>query len=755
MRSFIKSHKRSQSAGSSEAHQEDLNNENNTSSSNSSRRAAPSLQVKTDLWQQSPGHNSSIVITSTSPASPHPTTPVLSSGFRSLKDSRPSPISSAPSPRMTSGSVPYGQNSTMFSSPSSTILLPTNSSSSLKKLNPITFIRRRRASDGHPEFHIPSAEEYKEAGSIFGTRTHDWGSTPSTSPVFQPTPVYTPPAASSYYNSTTPSNGTTNVTSYQTSPSSPISPLGVTSLPLPVCGDFSLNPALLMQLQGKEATDGSHNLHPSIASKLTSSDLSLVKEEDELEEQSLQSGFQYGLGVFSGDGTSLEPKLSQDQEKVENSIYNENTDLGLIDLKKELSSIIRSSRILEPEDVPPLPDLETMISQGEVSDVPSTPALSIEKRSSDTTPDALSGSSSNSIVADPEISIDENEEDGDHSEFSFEEEVRMGRSTSINYHKPSVSYTDEGNPRYKLDDISSQSVNYLYSSDEDEFDDYVDNCDFSDLPLEDDAHLFGTTSLDDSQDSPRPIWNPSLDSTNHLYKNISVTQVAPLRISTQFSDDSEVELKSIKDEDLENEVPYSPSNGNDTSQTWDDSYDFSTRIDDSFDADIDDDCYDDDFNYDSLLDEVNAVPTDLEVDYDDIFLYRSGSANGKSKFGLRKAKTYSYEGQYASPYSFRRQSGVIKTSDSATVTLFSDSPSLSKKSSTSSSGSTGDTLSSSTSSVSSEHLTSAEVAELTYGSFLKDLPMPSIPRRASLTPISERSYESDYSTCKHDTYDYI
>jgi hypothetical protein len=42
--------------------------------------------------------------------------------------------------------------------------------------NPITFIKQRRRASGDDDEHVPSAAEYKEAGSIFGTRTHDWGS---------------------------------------------------------------------------------------------------------------------------------------------------------------------------------------------------------------------------------------------------------------------------------------------------------------------------------------------------------------------------------------------------------------------------------------------------------------------------------------------------------------------------------------------------------------------------------------------------
>ena len=60
---------------------------------------------------------------------------------------------------------------------------PTSPSSySLKKFNPISYIRKRCSSEEYKRSsYIPSVEEYKEAGAIFGTRVHNWDSRTSTS----------------------------------------------------------------------------------------------------------------------------------------------------------------------------------------------------------------------------------------------------------------------------------------------------------------------------------------------------------------------------------------------------------------------------------------------------------------------------------------------------------------------------------------------------------------------------------------------
>lgn len=665
MKSFIKSHTRSQSVGSPE-YRLDYSSKSNVDISSSS---IPLVSAA------SPQVNQIAFSTPTVAASPFPSDSALRP---SSNDSALSPISAtASSPRLPSNST----TPTMFSSSSNSILLTPSSSSSLKKLNPITFIRRRRASsDEFPTLHTPSVDEYREAGSIFGTRMHDWGSTPSTSPVFHPTPVCSSPSVNVFCPQSL------SKSSLQV-PSSPVSPLAITQIPLPVPS------------QVPAAKDG----QLPTTSKLAGSDLELVKEEEE------ESPFVHGLGIYK------EKPLGQNSSEKAEETHKKNSSLDLIDLKKELSSIIRQSRVIDDQDIPPVPDLEAMLEDSNF-DLAPTPGLTFDKKSD--------GSS-------PETSFDL--EDDAHSEFSFEE-VGVGRSASIKYHKPSIDFTSH--PRYQLGHFAPPCA-----SDEDELSDNMEDYDFDagDF-MEDDGHLFGVTTM---LDQGLPYMSRKVPLPVRPLVHGSIARTAPLRVSTTFSSTSDIEYESANEDDDDGKLD-SPFTPNQQKCYWDQSY--YSELDDSFE--------DGDENYNALLDEVNAVPSDMEDDLEDAAFSRSSSTR-KPYMGLRKSKTYAFEGKYPRPAILRRQTSVFKIGTGATVTLFSGSPTLSKTSSTSSSGSADDTMSSSASSSSLEYLTSAEIAELNYGSFMKDLPQPSIPRCSSLTPISERSYDSDYSTSKHDNYDII
>lgn len=675
MRSFIKSHTKAQSSGASEIQLEDTK-----SGANSVPLHIPlSIKAKSETLTHS--------LSPPTTLSSVPLTPTLTSSFRPGYDSRSSSASTTTSPRHHGGS-----SNTMFSTGSASGLITAPSSSSLKKLNPMSYIRRRRAStEGHD--YVPSAKEYKEAGSIFGTRTHDWGSTPSTSPSFQSTPVCSPLAANFNNNST--SNTTPN---HRTNPSSPISPLGIYMFQ-----DDSFDPSST-NLLGTE--------HISSTMVLEGKD----------------------FHTQDGKCTSLDICLFNENSKENHEVlssYNEHTVLDLLDLKKELSTMIRETK----DDGFDHPGHGSeIINQNEAI---STPALSIEKL----------GSYPSSTAYSPANGTED--EYDTHSEFSFEEEARMGRSTSIKYHKPSVAlYTDE-KPSYQLEDYTS--VAGYYSEEEEFLDLYNYDCDAEDGFREDDGHLFGMTSLDTQVEHPYLKPANSLGSTN-LYE--LGNSVAPLRLSTQFSDNSDVEYMAVPS-DEEEKTHNSNFRANNISPMLHlrAKVQPATLVDGtSFELDgiSDDDEY---YNYDNLLDEVNAITPDLDDQYDSETYYLK-SAKNKSSFGLRRAKSYSFESHCSRPQNLRRQSSVIKFSDAATVTLFSSSSSLSKTSSTSSSASVPGSISSSSSILSTENLTAAEIAELSYGSLFKDLPQPSLPGRSSLTPISERSYDSDYSPIKQEHYDF-
>lgn len=505
---------------------------------------------------------------------------------------------------------------------------------------------------------------------------HDWGSNRSSSPVFQPTPVCSPNVAGhSPVSSTAAKN-------WQPNPSSPISPLAINQLSFLSSGPND--------------------------QKQVGSDLELVREEEE-------DPTVHGLGIFSANGSSL--------QEPEDADFCTASSQDLDGLKKELSSIIRQSRILmDDDDIPDVPNLEEALNE---SGLTQTPALSIEKKSGDNSPTSPYGQSQ------AEDLFNSDDEDA-HSEFSFEEEVRMGRSTSVEYHKRTSYFEQEKN---------------LYTSDEEE---YIGDYDFdSGEFLKDDGHLFGVTPFE-SSDLPYMHRNQHVRPLNHS----SIARTAPLRVSTAFSDASDVDYASAMEDDNDGDIgsPFTPIHSQ-QQVFW---HGTSTPLDESFDGEDDDN---DDYNYNYMLDEVNAVPSDSEINFDSPVSFSHtlslATPSGTGRFSeLRKAKTYGFERQNVRHELLKRHASVIKVSDSSTITLFSSPTGLSKKSSTSSSDSLDETtLSTSPSSFSSDYLNSAEIAEMKYGSFLHDLPQPFMPPKAALTPISERSYDSDYSTSRFENRD--
>lgn len=484
-----------------------------------------------------------------------------SAGNREFEDSSTVPNESAP--KLTPLLIPP-----KFSA------APTNSHSPLKKLNPISYIRRsRRNSDGYSDY-VPSAEEYREAGSIFGTRRHDWGST-KPSPVFQPTAVVTP---SSVFPTATADTINSLV--------SPISSLGSST-------------------NDSTPASSSHSVYTD------------------------------------GKSTEALPLILEARPVIERSEKPEES--GFSDLEKELSTIIRHSQIIESGE------------ESVTEDLPETPALTIDKRAS--------------IVID---------EDDNHSEFSFEEDIRMGRSSSVNYHTL-VSNTKD----------KPESPLYNHDTSEEDSDLYEDDFDFENEIKEDDEHLYRSSSN---------LSKAVEEDTN----TTPIVSVAPLHLSTTGT------IKSLSSDD---DIFCSPIAEDLT---------LDTHLDDFDEDDDDDDCY-----YDSLLDEVNAVPSDADEDYEPIM----SSSKTRFDLGFRRAKSYSFQGQYSpKPPPLKRQTSVFKTSEFTTVTLFSPSPSLSKNSSFSSSRSSR--LSNSSSSLYSVQMTPMEEDEYNYEP-------PMIPVRKSLTPISE------------------
>ncbi|ODQ66769.1 hypothetical protein NADFUDRAFT_78131 [Nadsonia fulvescens var. elongata DSM 6958] len=77
-----------------------------------------------------------------------------------------------------------------------------SSVSSLKRLNPMNFIRRKSNPSGYLDFMAsPKDSSALDAGIIYGTRTHEWGGVSSSSTIFSsPTPITAPEKSPNDYN---------------------------------------------------------------------------------------------------------------------------------------------------------------------------------------------------------------------------------------------------------------------------------------------------------------------------------------------------------------------------------------------------------------------------------------------------------------------------------------------------------------------------------------------------------------------------
>jgi hypothetical protein len=305
----------------------------------------------------------------------------------------------------------------------------------------------------------------------------------------------------------------------------------------------------------------------------------------------------------------------------------------------------------------------------------------------------------------PENQDKEKDESDTRSMFSFEEEQDIGRNLSVNYHKPT--------PQTSPEDYE-ENYYYYYDDEEGDLDDEL-NLDDDDVPAEDCGHLF-RDYVDDSIDPP--ILQP----------------VGPLNVIKNNSDNSKTSScssssTSDRRPSLVLKIPHIPA------------YNFPAS---NNDGNEEDDEHDDEY-YNNLLDEANVVPEDYDYDLDGVS-FRSLSSGGTSRTGsLGRSKSLSFEfpgeqkrsassGSSTSSSLFRRKSSIIRTQDN-TITLFASS---------SSSSSTSSGASSRSSSLDKK----LRKEEYAFGASIADLPEPAAPavtRKVSLTPISERSCDSDSS----------
>lgn len=401
----------------------------------------------------------------------------------------------------------------------------------------------------------------------------------------------------------------------------------------------------------------------------------------------------------------VEPQQVVENGEEESNINKSTAEEDILELEHKIDELIRETHDgLTLEALPQLSD-DDIASKGE-QDINSNSSRSLSSTSS--------GSG--------------------RSAFSFEEDKQIGRNSSVNYHTapadaatsvPAATGQYANGPNGATGELSALAPQFQ--------DEYYD--DFDEIYQRNDGHLLGVSQFAPVNDSGTL---PQHYSSSSAYLNLNT----PNTINTTFDDYS----------------------GGYTSSRF--------REED-----------DDDQFYDSLLDEVNAVP---DEDVDDVPppLQRNGS---RSSFNsvympsapssyyspasrrqmLRKAKSYSFEGsrsQLAAASNSvsvqRRQTSVIK-SDTTTTTLFgklpqemapppplflntqSSSSFLSKKLSDASSLSNLTTLSTgNTSFIEGLDYYDNEAENDDPSNF--ELSYPS-KLNTALTPISERSYDSDYS----------
>lgn len=607
MRSFIKSHRKSLSTGSPDIANKDDNTPSSTNSINTRISSTISPTSQSSLLKPvSSKPSTKVTHHTTVPLHSLHSTPPYS--FQPIENSSSTTMTIATATRTNSSSIsPYSRRrSDIFDTTRNHSSFPSQpASGSLRKLNPISYIRRRRASNDESPTdlpYIPSPEEYKEAGSIFGTRTHDWGSTPSTT-FCHPIPVFSSPPNRSYYSNSNINDSLLKNPSFRMaagkrsvsasavvslSSSSPLSPtldpIKMSRLTSPGYSDsgtsqaFSLSPSNSMSNSSDSSYENNvtnaniNNIPieprtlspPNMVSTLSSE---LVKEEEEEEEEEEKPPT---LSLPGLSRPSLESECLSLNSLERNQLYadhyytgsnpdvdlNNASSLDIASLTKKISNLIRNSKLEEEIDAAnvPLPNSPTSPSFDSI-----TAALVISKTGDDNSIGSKRStefleseniqnghmSEIHSQVANEEEIVQGKDsyspglEDADdaHSMFSFEEDSKMGRNSSINYHKPALlqpapfiasevdldnfddvhdyNGSNECNNQNELTDIDE--MDDLDEMNEMEYDEMIYDYDDGDEYIEDDAHLFGAPDTDSVKPVlPRAYYSDNIQSsTNH------------------------------------------------------------------------------------------------------------------------------------------------------------------------------------------------------------------------------------------------
>lgn len=316
---------------------------------------------------------------------------------------------------------------------------PTSPSSySLKKFNPISYIRKRCSSEEYKRSsYIPSVEEYKEAGAIFGTRVHNWDSRNSTSNTTDlgvdanlacrhleqaPNPGASTDLSSNYSLHLAPTNFSVKFNLSDT--------------------DISSDQIAISKATNKLAEEKKKNISSTLA-KINDNNESLSETKDLQNLQNLPKDY----NLTSTSHGTTEKTVIQAQNfhglGIKNQKVKSSTTQNFDDPVQKINLFLRQSLVLNSDD-----DLNSSFDKSSIASPKTpniTPALVFEKRSisNGSTIDTFITANSPSFATNDASSFkdfgDAIDNEDTHSEFSFEEDITTGRTSSFKFYSSSPS----------------------------------------------------------------------------------------------------------------------------------------------------------------------------------------------------------------------------------------------------------------------------------------------------------------------------
>lgn len=315
------------------------------------------------------------------------------------------------------------------------------SNHSLKKLNPINYIRKRCVSEeNNRSAYVPSVEEYKEAGAIFGTRVHNWDSRLSTSRKVSSNTAPDSVATCSEQPSGFSPKNTTNFSSTNS--------LGFVPSTLPKNYKLSGTKFSANQIATDDVLDElDHDTSLIISSAITDNNKEDIARD--METQYLQNASVDCKPCLKNDyekATKVKVLQTQARNSIGSIIENQNDNSKSLHNfdgpLQEIDYFIRQSLALNSDD-----DMDSLFDKTSIAS-PKTPntttALNFGKRSISKLPtvDSFNTETPSSSDTTDSIIFDNLDEPADNqdacSEFSFEEDKSTGRTPSFKlYYNPS------------------------------------------------------------------------------------------------------------------------------------------------------------------------------------------------------------------------------------------------------------------------------------------------------------------------------